>query len=170
MFSPKLFVTFVFSTFRDDRTDSALSSESTISVFAAFLVVRQTERRERTEKIFRLRILELELIDNDQIAFAKPFRKAERRAPRRIFFGIWYDQSRGCGPWTLPPPFHSGERSDAIRARPVPFCFQSLRPEPETFPRVFVAEVPCRPLPGNSSPPRGSATSFSSTPNTASDS
>ena len=24
--------------------------------------------------------------------------KAERRAPRRIFLGILYDQSRGCGP------------------------------------------------------------------------
>ena len=72
--------------------------------------------------------------------------KAERSAPRRIFLGILYDQSRGCGPWTLPPPFHKGERIDAIRARPVPFCFQSLRPEPETFPRVFVAEVPWRPF------------------------
>src|SRR3712207_8277249 len=42
---------------------------------------------------------------------------------RSIFFGIGCDQSRACGPWTLPPPFQSGERIEAMRARPVPFCF-----------------------------------------------
>jgi len=52
------------------------------------------------------------------------------------------DQSRDCGPWTFPPPFQSGERIEAMRARPVPFCFQSLRPEPLTSPRVFVPTVP----------------------------
>ena len=30
------------------------------------------------------------------------------------------------------------------RARPVPFCFQGLRPPPETAPRPFVARVPVR--------------------------
>src|SRR5207302_7939168 len=62
----------------------------------------------------------------------------------RIFLGKLYDQSRGCGPCALPPPFQSGERKLAMRARPVPFCFHSLRPAPETSPRVLVAEVPER--------------------------
>src|SRR6185369_11145809 len=31
-----------------------------------------------------------------------------------------------------------------MRARPVPFCFQSFRPAPETSPRVLVADEPCR--------------------------
>src|SRR5205085_12665430 len=62
----------------------------------------------------------------------------------RIFFGKLYDQSRGCGPCTLPPPFQSGERRLAMRARPVPFCFQSFLPEPRTSPRVLVALVPAR--------------------------
>src|SRR6185295_19637545 len=70
--------------------------------------------------------------------------RAERNAPCRIFLGMLYDQSRGCGPCALPPPFHKGERSDAIRARPVPFCFHSFLPAPETSQRVFVAEVPSR--------------------------
>ena len=43
-----------------------------------------------------------------------------------------------------PPPFHSGLLIDAIRARPVPFCFQSFLPDPLTSPRVFVADVPAR--------------------------
>src|SRR5581483_11392252 len=60
----------------------------------------------------------------------------EHMARLRIFFGKLYDQSRGCGPCTLPPPYHSGELKLAMRARPVPFCFQSLRPAPSTSPRV----------------------------------
>ena len=63
---------------------------------------------------------------------------------RRIFFGSGCDQSRACGPWTLPPPFQSGERIDATRARPVPFCFQSFLPEPATSPRTLVLCVPER--------------------------
>ena len=35
-------------------------------------------------------------------------------------------------------------RIEPMRARPVPFCRQSLRPEPETSPRRFVLTVPCR--------------------------
>ena len=69
---------------------------------------------------------------------------AEHMARLRIFFGKLYDQSRGCGPCALPPPFQSGERKLAMRARPVPFCFHNLRPAPETSPRVLVAEVPAR--------------------------
>jgi hypothetical protein len=40
------------------------------------------------------------------------------------------------GPWVVPPPFQSAERMEPTRARPVPFCFQSLRPEPD-FPLVL---------------------------------
>src|SRR4029453_15938187 len=54
--------------------------------------------------------------------------------------------ARGGGPCTLPPPSQSGDRNEAIRARPVPFCFHSFLPAPETSPRVFVADVPCRAL------------------------
>ena len=35
----------------------------------------------------------------------------------------------------MSPCRHSGERIDPIRARPVPFCFQSFLPEPETSQR-----------------------------------
>jgi len=52
---------------------------------------------------------------------------------------------RGIGPKTVPPCLQSGERTLPMRARPVPFCFQSLRPLPRTRPRVLVACVPCRP-------------------------
>jgi len=38
----------------------------------------------------------------------------------------------GLGPKITPPPFQSGERFDPARARPVPFCFQGLRPPPRT--------------------------------------
>src|SRR5687767_7941575 len=142
MFNPKLFVTLVFSTLRDDRTRFALSSESTISVLARFLFSTNPNAPTASRKSFVFGVLN----PNSSMIIKLPSRSlsdnAERSAPRRIFFGILYDQSRGCGPWTLPPPFHNGERSDAIRARPVPFCFQSLRPEPDTLPRVFVADVP----------------------------
>ena len=46
---------------------------------------------------------------------------AEHIARFLIFLGKLYDQSRGSGPWAAPPPFQSGERKLAIRARPVPF-------------------------------------------------
>src|SRR5215813_13885584 len=69
---------------------------------------------------------------------------ADFNAPRFILVGIFVDQSRGCGPWTLPPPFQSGERRLEMRARPVPFCFQSFLPLPETLPRVLVRTVPWR--------------------------
>src|SRR5215813_14452429 len=69
---------------------------------------------------------------------------ADFNAPRFILVGIFVAQSRGCGPWTLPPPFQSGERRLETRARPVPFCFQSFLPLPETLPRVLVRTVPRR--------------------------
>src|SRR5215510_12787911 len=69
---------------------------------------------------------------------------ADFNAPRFILVGNFVAQSRGCGPCTLPPPFQSGERRLAMRARPVPFWRQSLRPAPETSPRVLVADVPAR--------------------------
>ena len=50
---------------------------------------------------------------------------ADFNAPRFILVGIFVTQSRGCGPCTLPPPFQSGERRLATRARPVPFCFRA---------------------------------------------
>ncbi len=57
-----------------------------------------------------------------------------------------------------------------MRARPVPFCFQSFLPEPDTSPRVFVPTVPCRALARNALTALWISDSFSSAPNTASDS
>ena len=65
--------------------------------------------------------------------------KANRRSFlfnfKRIFFGL--------GPKITPPPFHNGDRLEPARARPVPFCFQGLRPPPLTSLRVLVEVVPC---------------------------
>ena len=47
----------------------------------------------------------------------------------------------GFGPKITPPPFHKGERLEHARARPVPFCYQGLRPPPRTSLRVFVEAV-----------------------------
>src|SRR5581483_10681781 len=51
---------------------------------------------------------------------------------------------RGCGPKTVPPPVHTGERLEPARARPVPFWRHGLTPPPETIPRVLLAAVPRR--------------------------
>ena len=59
--------------------------------------------------------------------------------PSRVVKGI-----RGAGPNTVPPPAKCGARIDPCRARPVPFCFHSFLPEPETSWRVLVAAVPER--------------------------
>src|SRR5437879_13327299 len=59
---------------------------------------------------------------------------AEHIARLRIFFGKLYDQSRGCCPCTLPPPFHNGESTLATPAAPLRFCRQGLRPAPDTSP------------------------------------
>ena len=47
----------------------------------------------------------------------------------------------GFGPKITPPPFHNGELLEPARARPVPFCFQGLRPPPATSLRVLVEAV-----------------------------
>ena len=47
----------------------------------------------------------------------------------------------GFGPKITPPPFHKGDLFEPARARPVPFCFQGLRPPPRTSLRVFVEAV-----------------------------
>src|SRR5258705_1286801 len=56
-----------------------------------------------------------------------------------------------------------------MRARPVPFGFQSFRPEPDTSPRVFVAEVPCRAFAMKFLTAAWIKPSFSGAPKTASD-
>src|SRR5579859_3823395 len=69
---------------------------------------------------------------------------AERSAPSSIFLGSAYSYERGFGPWTVPPWRHSGERIEPTRARPVPFCRQSLRPAPLTSLLSLVLCVPAR--------------------------
>src|SRR5438067_2053959 len=44
----------------------------------------------------------------------------------------------------MPPPAHSGERTEPARARPVPFWRHGFAPPPATSPRVFVEAVPRR--------------------------
>ena len=51
---------------------------------------------------------------------------------------------RGCGPNTTPPPANCAARVVPWRARPVPFWRNGLARPPATWPRVFVACVPCR--------------------------
>ena len=53
--------------------------------------------------------------------FAAFAESAERIANWRILRGIACVYLRGCGPQTVPPPFHCGERVLPCRARPVPF-------------------------------------------------
>src|SRR5271165_3400074 len=69
---------------------------------------------------------------------------ADRSAPSTIFFGSAYAYERGFGPWTVPPCRHKGERIEPTRARPVPFCRQSLRPAPLTSLLSLVLAVPLR--------------------------
>src|SRR5215212_9932163 len=165
MFTPAAPTTFVPFTLREASRRLSLSIVSTTSV----LPPRPSAARAPTNSlVFGCPKT------NSSTTTTLPSRKrsdsAERNAPRRIFFGSGCDQSRACGPWTLPPPFQSGERMLAMRARPVPFCFQSFLPDPETSPRVFVPTVPWR------APARWALTaewisaSFSSAPKTASDS
>src|SRR5437762_13975726 len=47
---------------------------------------------------------------------------AEHMARFLIFFGKLYDQSRGCGPFTLRPPFQSDQRKLPMRAHRLPYC------------------------------------------------
>ena len=69
---------------------------------------------------------------------------ASRSAARRISVGRRLSYLRGRGPNGLPPPFHWVARIEPWRARPVPFCFQGLRPPPETSLRPRVECVPAR--------------------------
>src|SRR5229473_3667760 len=69
---------------------------------------------------------------------------AERSAPSSIFFGSAYPYERGRGPCTVPPWRQRGERIEPTRARPVPFCFQSLRPAPLTSLFSLTLCVPLR--------------------------
>src|SRR5512132_3605774 len=96
MFRPKLFVTFVFSTLRDDKTRFALSSESTISVFVRFRFSTRPRAPTASRKSFVFGVLK----PNSSTMIRFPSRslseRADRRAPRRIFFGILYDQSRAA--------------------------------------------------------------------------
>src|ERR1051326_1802764 len=139
MFAPELFTTFVVRTLRDASIRLVFFNESTIKVLPLSFKLPSVLMNSRVlgeSNFSSLTITRLPSRNRSEIA--------EHIARLRIFFGKLYDQSRGCGPCTLPPPFQSGERKLAIRARPVPFCLHSLRPAPETSPRVFVAEVPCR--------------------------
>src|SRR5579872_4511699 len=67
---------------------------------------------------------------------------AERSAPNSILRGSLYAYERGCGPCTVPPCRHRGDRMEPTRARPVPFCRHNFFPEPETSLRFLVAWVP----------------------------
>jgi len=55
---------------------------------------------------------------------------AERNAPSSFFLGSVVIGA-GLGPCTV-PPCRTGEKDRSDRARPVPFCFQSFLPEPDT--------------------------------------
>ena len=65
------------------------------------------------------------------------------KANRRSFLFNFKATFFGLGPKITPPPFHSGERFEPARARPVPFCCHGFRPPPRTSLRVFVDTVPC---------------------------
>src|SRR5204863_9799248 len=68
----------------------------------------------------------------------------ERKAPNCVLHGKVYACECRCGPWTVPPCRHSGDRMEPTRARPVPFCFHSFLPAPETSFLFLVACVPAR--------------------------
>ena len=141
MFRPRLETTFALLTLREASSKLSFVSESTISVLPSSPSAASTPMNS-----FVFGWPSAKSSNTTTLPSRTRSDSAERNAPRRIFFGRFCDQSRACGPWTLPPPFHSGERIDAMRARPVPFCFQSLRPDPDTSPRVFVPTVPARAL------------------------
>ena len=105
---------------------------------------QREKRREREAEAMRLELmaLALEWASTTRLPSRSRSESADLSAPRFILRGSSDVQSRGRGPCTLPPPFQSGERRLEIRARPVPFCFQSFLPLPETFPRVLVLTVP----------------------------
>src|ERR1700730_3202324 len=134
MFKPKLLTTFARLKLRAERSRFSFSSESTINVLPP-----NPSFPSEAEKSLVLGLSRVQPSTTKTFPSRTRSERADRKAPCRIFFGMLYDQSRGCGPCTLPPPFHSGERSEAMRARPVPFCFHNFRPDPETSPRGLVA-------------------------------
>src|SRR5713101_5471047 len=89
-------------------------------------------------------------VSSDQVSIMVSFssasfaESAERSAPSSIFFGSAYSYERGRGPCTVPPWRQRGERIEPTRARPVPFCRQSLRPAPLTSLLSLVLCVPAR--------------------------
>src|SRR4051794_6720774 len=70
--------------------------------------------------------------------------RAERRARRTIFLGVFWTYLRGFGPRATPPPRQIGERLEPARARPVPFWRHGLAPPPRASERVLVDWVPAR--------------------------
>ena len=62
--------------------------------------------------------------------------------PKTIGEELLANSIYGFGPKITPPPRQSGERIEPARARPVPFCFQGLRPPPRTSARVLAHAVP----------------------------
>ena len=121
MFTFASFATLTSGTLREASTKFFAATVSTMSVFLS-----QPETFGHTEKALGLVIAQIEFFDHDQIAFAQRSDKADLSAPRFIFFGNSVDQSRGCGPCTLPPPFHSGERMLAIRPDQCPFVSRAF--------------------------------------------
>src|SRR5262245_14816970 len=129
--------TFTPGTLRDDRIKLFSGEVSTISVLSF-----QPKLSAIARNVFVLWFSRSNPSTTTRLPSRNRSDRADFNAPRFILVGILVDQSRGCGPWTLPPPFHSGERKLAIRARPVPFCFHSFLPLPDVLPRVFVITVP----------------------------
>src|SRR3954469_2907245 len=70
--------------------------------------------------------------------------RADRRARRTIFLGVFWTYLRGFGPRATPPPRQIGERLEPARARPVPFWAHGLAPPPRASLRVLVDCVPAR--------------------------
>ena len=52
--------------------------------------------------------------------------RAERRASRRICFGMSCSYERGCGPKTTPPPFHCGDADRALAGAACPLLAPRL--------------------------------------------
>jgi len=77
---------------------ATIANTNTIKVFARFLFSIRPSAPIASRKSFVFAALN----PNSSMTITFPSRslseRAERIAPRRIFFGILYDQSRGCGP------------------------------------------------------------------------
>src|SRR5258707_279019 len=88
------------------------------------------------------------LTSNDFTTINLPSANFDARPDGSAPGGFFWEKAnpwvRVGGQCTAPPRPQSGERTEPIRARPVPFCFHSFLPEPETRQRFFVACVPAR--------------------------